>query len=83
MECPDTCRWNSTVLQDALFHLLFNRMQNVSEVFSPKEDGFSARVQANELSVATIPVNETEEVAAHAWERTAAIDDVLHYVTYW
>lgn len=43
---------------------------------------FAPRYQANDLAEANDPVSEKEEVAPELWERSAAVNEPLLYVTY-
>lgn len=62
-------------------YLMFNPTQRKSQVFSVKEDGFTLRAQANNFVAASGPVSMNEEVVDEVWDRSAAVDKLLRYVT--
>lgn len=47
-----------------------------------KEDGFAANVHTNPLGEASGPVREKEETEDKVWERSAAVEEALRFVTY-
>lgn len=60
---------------------MFHHKGNIFEEFSRKVDGYSPRLQANYLAEATDSVSENREVAAEVYDSSAAVDEVLQYVT--
>lgn len=63
-------------------NVMFSRTRNVLRIISRNGDGFAREVQQNFLEEASGPVRKKEQAAVALWERSAAVEEELRYVTY-